>query len=152
MEKVTKKIKGLYPKHRHIFRPWPKHLWSVKGIGIKTVGGVVHTRYPLSIHFDSKNAEKMTKFNLWKKWPKNLRTISKPRAYLQTMTKLSTKFRKNRQKTVGELRTQRTHYLLTLIVKTPKKWLSSTCGKSDKNDFRTISRPMHIFGSWKKHL
>ena len=27
-----------------------------------TVGGVAHTRYPLSIHFDSKSAEKMTKF------------------------------------------------------------------------------------------
>ena len=32
----------------------------------KTVG-VVHTRYPLSIHFDRKNARKMTKFNLRKK-------------------------------------------------------------------------------------
>ena len=33
----------------------------------KTVGGDVHTRYPLSIHFDSKNARKMAKFNLRKK-------------------------------------------------------------------------------------
>ena len=33
----------------------------------KTVGGVAHTRYPLSIHFDSKNARKMAKFNLRKK-------------------------------------------------------------------------------------
>ena len=30
----------------------------------KTVGGDAHTRYPLSIHFDSKNARKMAKFNL----------------------------------------------------------------------------------------
>ena len=29
----------------------------------KTVGGDAHTRYPLSIHFDSKNARKMAKFN-----------------------------------------------------------------------------------------
>ena len=33
----------------------------------KTVGGDVHTRYPLSIHVDSKNARKMAKFNLRKK-------------------------------------------------------------------------------------
>ena len=30
----------------------------------KTVGGDAHTRYPLSIHFDSKNARKMAKLNL----------------------------------------------------------------------------------------
>ena len=34
---------------------------------LKTVGGDAHTRYPLSIHFDSKNARKMAKFNLQKK-------------------------------------------------------------------------------------
>ena len=33
----------------------------------KTVGGDAHTRYPLAIHFDSKNARKMAKFNLQKK-------------------------------------------------------------------------------------
>ena len=33
----------------------------------KTVGGDAHTRYPLSIHFHSKNARKMAKFNLRKK-------------------------------------------------------------------------------------
>ena len=33
----------------------------------KTVGEDVHTRYPLSIHFDGKNARKMAKFNLQKK-------------------------------------------------------------------------------------
>ena len=44
----------------------------------KSVGGVAHTRYPLSIHFDSKNAEKMTKFNSWNKWQK------KSEDYIQT--------------------------------------------------------------------
>ena len=34
----------------------------------KTVGGDAHTRYSLSIRFDSKNARKMAKFNLRKKW------------------------------------------------------------------------------------
>ena len=33
----------------------------------KIVGEDAHTRYPLSIHFDSKNARKMAKFNLQKK-------------------------------------------------------------------------------------
>ena len=33
----------------------------------ETEGGDAHTRYPLSIHFDSKNARKMAKFNLRKK-------------------------------------------------------------------------------------
>ena len=32
----------------------------------KTVGGVAHTRYPLSIHFHYQNARKMTKFKLKK--------------------------------------------------------------------------------------
>ena len=32
----------------------------------KTVGGVAHTRYPLSIHFDSKNVKKKIKFNVEK--------------------------------------------------------------------------------------
>ena len=35
--------------------------------GYKTVGGDAPTWYPLSIHFDSKNARKMAKFNLRKK-------------------------------------------------------------------------------------
>ena len=39
------------------------------------------------------------------------------------------------------MRTQGTHYPFTLIVKVPEKWLSSTCGKSDKNNLRIISKP-----------
>ena len=34
--------------------------------------------------------------------------------------------------------TQCTHYLCTLIVKMPEKWLSSTCGN---NNLRIISKP-----------
>ena len=33
----------------------------------KTLGGVAHTRYPLSIHFYCQNARKMSKFKLRKK-------------------------------------------------------------------------------------
>ena len=43
----------------------------------------------------------MAKFNLQKSNKNNLRIISKPHAYLQTMTKTPVKFRKNRYKTVG---------------------------------------------------
>ena len=48
----------------------------------ETVGGVAHTRYPLSIHVHCQNARKMTK----------------PHAYLQRMVKTSVKFQKNRVK------------------------------------------------------
>ena len=37
--------------------------------------------------------------------------------------------------------TQGTHYPFTLIVKMPEKLLSSTYGKSDKNNLRIISKP-----------
>ena len=39
------------------------------------------------------------------------------------------------------MRVQGTHYPLTLIVKMPEQWLSSTCGKSDKNNLGIISNP-----------
>ena len=39
------------------------------------------------------------------------------------------------------MRTQDAHYPLTLIVKMSEKWLSSTCGKSDKNNLRIIYKP-----------
>ena len=39
------------------------------------------------------------------------------------------------------MRTQGTHYPFTLIIKMPEKWLRSTCGKSDKNNLRIISKP-----------
>ena len=68
----------------------------------KTVGGVAHTRYYLSIHFHYQNARKMTKFKLQKNVSKiNLRIISKPHAHLQSMMKTSVKFQKNWTKTVG---------------------------------------------------
>ena len=61
----------------------------------KTVG-VAPTRYPLSIHIVKHNAGKMAKVQLSKKVTKNnLRIISKPQAYLQTMTKAPVKVQKN---------------------------------------------------------
>ena len=77
----------------------------------------------------------------------NLRLISKPHAYVQTMSKTPVKFQKNRYKTEGEMRTQGlTHYPFTLIVKITEKWLSSTCGKSDKNNLRIIPKAhMHAY-------
>ena len=67
----------------------------------KTEGGIAPTRYPLSIHIVIGNVPKMAKFNLQKSNKINLRILSKPHAYLQTMTKTPVKFQKNRYKTVG---------------------------------------------------
>ena len=73
----------------------------------KTVGGVAHTSYPLSIHFHYQNAGKMTKFKLRKKMSKiNLRIISEPHAHLQSMMNTSVKFQKNQNKTVGVAHTR----------------------------------------------
>ena len=63
----------------------------------------MHTRYPLSILWqysslkndNVQNAEQVTKHNL--------RIISKPHAQLQTMTKISVTFQKDRHKTVRQL-------------------------------------------------
>ena len=66
----------------------------------KTVGGDADTRYPLSIHFDSKNARKIVQLTE-KVIKNNLRIISKLHAYLQTMFKSLVKFQRNRHKTVG---------------------------------------------------
>ena len=39
------------------------------------------------------------------------------------------------------MRTQGTDYPFTLLVKMSEKWLSSTCGRSDKNNLKIISKP-----------
>ena len=67
----------------------------------ETVGGVVHTRYPLPIHLHCENARKVA-VQIAKKVTKiNLRIISKPHAYLQSVVTTSVKFQENRDKTVG---------------------------------------------------
>ena len=65
----------------------------------KTVGGNAHTRYPLPIHFYCQNARKMAVQIAKKVTKKNLRIISKPHAYLQSMVTTSAKFQENRNKT-----------------------------------------------------
>ena len=42
-----------------------------------------------------KSAAKLTKFNLRKMWQNNLKIISKPHAYVQTIVKTPVKFQKN---------------------------------------------------------
>ena len=61
----------------------------------KTVGGVAPTRYPLSIHIVIDNARKWLSSTCEKSDKNNLRIISKPHAYIQTMTKAPVKFEKN---------------------------------------------------------
>ena len=60
---------------------------------IKTVGGVAHTKYPLSKKGSSNCKKKVLKIKL--------RIISKLHAHLQTMVKTYVHFQKNRIKTVG---------------------------------------------------
>ena len=68
----------------------------------ENVGGVAHTRYPLPIDFHCENARKNSQVQIAKKVTKiNLRIISKPYAYLQSMVTTSVKFQENRNKTVG---------------------------------------------------
>ena len=68
----------------------------------KIVGGVAHTRYPVSIHFHCQNDRKMTKFKLRTKVIKiNLSIISKPHAYLQSLVKAYVSFQNSRNKTLG---------------------------------------------------
>ena len=67
----------------------------------------------------------MTKFNLQKKVTKNnLRLISKPYAYLETMTKTPVKFPKNWYKTVGGVAPTRyplsIHFVIDNAQKTAK--------------------------------
>ena len=50
------------------------------------------------------------------------------------------------------MRTQGTHYSFTLIVKMPEKRLSSTYGKSDKNNLRIISKPHAYLQTMYKSL
>ena len=71
---------------------------------------------------------------------KKLRIISKSHAYLQTMTKTTMKFRKNRYKTVGGV--AQTRHPLSIHFDTDNaRKMASTCVNSDKNNLRIISKP-----------
>ena len=81
------------------------------------------TRYPLSIHIVKDNATKMAKINFKKKVTKNnLRIISKPHAYLQTMTKTPVKFQKNRYKTVGDVAPTRYPLSIHIVIDNARKF------------------------------
>ena len=91
---------------------------------IKLIWGLypnISTRYPLSIHIDIDNAGKMAKLNFSLKVTKNnLRIISKPHAYLQTINKTLLKFQKNQYKTVGGVAS--TRYPLSLHIVKENAW------------------------------
>ena len=142
-KKWQKIIWGLYPNHMHIFRPWKKTSVKFQKNQHKTVGGVAHTRYPLSIHFDCKNAWKMAKLNLWKKWQKKILGLyPKPHAYLQTMNKTPIKFWKNRHKTVGGVAHTRYPLFILFDRKNAEKMTKFNLWKKViKKNLRTISKP-----------
>ena len=104
----------------------------------KTVGGVAHTRYPLSIYFEPEN---WLSSKCWK-GDKNqsedyIQTTCLSLDHDKNTCKVS-KFQKDRHKAVGGV--AHTRYLL-LIVFEPKKWLSSKCKKVTKINLRIISKP-----------
>ena len=94
-----------------------------------------HKRYPLSIYW----GWKITKFHNVKKVTKNVQTIIlKSHAHLHTMKKTHAKFQNNQYKTVRGVALTRGTRCLYIEV---KKWRSSQCGKSDKNNLTIISKP-----------
>ena len=76
----------------------------------------------------------------------NLRLISKPHAYLQTVTKTPVKFPKNRYKTVGGVAT--TWYPLSshIVIDNARKMAKFNLQKkATKNNLRIISKPHTYF-------
>ena len=75
--KCQKLIQGVYPNHMHIFRPWKKHVQSLKKISINCMKSCAH-KVPTVYTFiesevrkgQSSQSEKVTKINA--------RIISKP--------------------------------------------------------------------------
>ena len=106
----------------------------------KTVGGVAHKRYSVPTIYTLfwkmtlvQNAEKVTKINL--------RIISKPHAYLQTMTKTPVEFQKDCHKTVGGV--AHTRYPLCIHFDSIQAWKNEVqnAKKVTKNILRIISKP-----------
>ena len=62
----------------------------------ETLGGFAQTRYPLSIHFYCQNAQTWLSSNCKKVTKINLRIISKPHGYFQSIVTTSVKFQENR--------------------------------------------------------
>ena len=90
------------------------------------------TRYPLSIHLVIDNFGKMLSSTCKKGLKDILGIISKPRAYLQTMTKTPVNFQKNGYKTVGGIAPTKVSPVHSLSFIIFDIWLSSTCKKVTK--------------------
>ena len=100
----------------------------------KTVRGVALTRGTNCLHIKD---EKWLRSQCGKS-DNDLTIISKPYAHPHTMKKTYAKFQNNRYKTVrGVALTRGTHCLYI----EGEKWLSSQCGKSDKNVLTIIPKP-----------
>ena len=134
----------------HIFRLWRKHVQSSKKISINLYEELC-SRGIYCLYIEGEKwlcGWKMTKFTMWKKRKNHITITSKSHAHPHTMKKTHAKFHNNRYKTVrGVALTRGTNYL---YIK-GEKWLSSQCGKSDKNDLTIISKHMHILIPWKKN-
>ena len=134
-KKETKIWQELYEKHVHIFRLWRQHVQSSKKISIKLYEELcsrgTHCLYIEGAKWLSSQCGKSGKKN-------NLTITSKSYAHPHTMKKTHAKFHNNRYKIVrGVALTRGTK---CLYIK-GEKWLSSQCGKSDKNNLTIISKP-----------
>ena len=90
-------MKGLYPNHMHIFRPWRKHVQSFKKIGIK----LYEESRSQDTHCLHIEVEKMICVHKVEKSDKNnLTVIYKPHAHPHSMTKTPAKFQNDRYKAV----------------------------------------------------
>ena len=101
----------------------------------KTVRGVALTRGTNRLYI---KGEKWLSSQCGKRDKNDLRIISKPRAHPHTKKKTYAKFQNNRYKTVRGVALTRGTYCLYID---GEKWISSQCGKSDKNVLTIIPKP-----------
>ena len=66
------------------------------------------------------------------------------------MTKIPVKVQKNWYKTVGEVAPTRYPLSIHIVIDNAKKWISSTCEKSNKNNLSIIPKPHAYFQTMTK--
>ena len=135
-KKWEKIINVIYQNQMHIFISSRKHL-KFQNDRWKTVRGVVLTRYPVSIHFDSICVKKE------KVRRNNQNIIPKPHDHFHSMPKISAKFQNNWWKIVRGVAP--TRYQLSIhfdsISCKKKKETKFTMKKSEKNNQSIIPKP-----------
>ena len=86
----------------------------------------------------------MAKFNLRNNKNNNLRSISKPHAYLQTMTKTPVEIQQNWYKTVGGAAPTRYPLSIYIVIDNARKMAKFNLRKRNKKNLRIISK-LHAY-------